>query len=232
MLVAAGCMHASASRGPISSGCTNRRAIALTFDDGPNPPYTDRVLDILQREHVPATFFVEGEAVAAAQDTVRREVSLGMAVGNHSNAHDGDYADQNAEDIAADLQQADDAIAAATGERPRVYRSPYGRWSSTMFRVLHDDGYAAVGWDTDSEDWDPATSTEKIIENVAEKAHPGAIILLHDGGLGGGDPDRSRTIAALPEIISRLRDDGYAFLTVPEIIGLGGATEAGAAPQC
>jgi peptidoglycan/xylan/chitin deacetylase (PgdA/CDA1 family) len=225
-------MHATASRGPISSGCTNRRAVALSFDDGPNPPYTDRILDILQREHVPATFFVEGEAVAVAQDTVRREVSLGMAVGNHSNAHDGDYADESANSFDADVRAADDAIAAATGQHPRIYRSPYGRWSGTMFRVLHDDGYAAVGWDTDSEDWDPATTAAEITENVVMRAHPGAIILLHDGGLGGGDPDRFRTIAALPQIISRLRDDGYTFLTVPQIIGTDAPGETGVAARC
>lgn len=203
--------------------------VALTFDDGPNPPYTQEILDELAAEHARATFFVEGEASAQSRAVVGREVEMGMAVGSHSARHMRDYPSERRDQFEADLDAADQEIEGATGYHPRLYRAPYGRWSGTMLRALRERGYTPVGWDVDSRDWDPATPADAIARNVVAGAHPGAIVLLHDGGLGGGEPDRERTVRALPEIIRGLRARGYRLVTVPEITGMaeagGRATE-------
>lgn len=214
-------MAACASRRaqPISSGCTSRGRIALTFDDGPNPPWTGRVLDILAQKQARATFFVEGAAATASPGDVGRAIEMGMAIGNHSQVHRDDYAGFSGDAIRTDTAQAEDAIEQAAGLRTALYRAPYGRWSQPMLHALEDQGYSPIGWDVDSRDWDAATTPDEIAANVLDQAHPGAIVLLHDGGLGGGDPDRSRTLSALPRIIDGLQANGYALVTVPEITG-------------
>ena len=89
-----------------------------------------------------------------------------------------------------------------------------------MLRELRKLGYVSIGWDVDSRDWNTASTVDEIVNNVLSNAHPGAIVLMHDGGLGGGDPDRTRTIEALPRIIEGLQADGYALVTIPEATGL------------
>jgi len=216
---ATACESGPARAQHISAGCPGGGRVALTFDDGPNPPFTDSVLDLLTGAHVTATFFVEGEAAEANPAAVKREATLGMAVGSHSFSHADDLASSSQSTIAGDTARADDALAAALGYRPSVYRAPYGRTSPAMLSVLRSAGYTSIGWDVDSADWSDA-DVDAIVSNVVDHVHPGAIILMHDGGLGGGNPDRSRTLSALPRIIEGLRARGYTFATVPELIGV------------
>src|SRR5438552_17563174 len=89
-----------------------------------------------------------------------------------------------------------------------------------LLRELRKLGYVSVGWDVDSRDWSRDATLDDIVNNVLSKAHRGAIVLMHDGGLGGGNPDRTRTIEALPRIIEGLHADGYALVTIPEATGL------------
>jgi peptidoglycan/xylan/chitin deacetylase (PgdA/CDA1 family) len=88
-----------------------------------------------------------------------------------------------------------------------------------MLGELHRAGYVSIGWDLDSRDWASDSSADDIVRNVLDAAHPGAIVLMHDGGLGGGDPDRTRTVAALPRIIDGLHERGYDLVTIPELTG-------------
>jgi peptidoglycan/xylan/chitin deacetylase (PgdA/CDA1 family) len=203
----------------LSSACSNNKSIALTFDDGPNPPYTEQILAMLASHHVRATFFDEGEAVEAQPDTVRAEVAAQMAVGAHSWSHSDKLPSLPADEFARDTSMAGASISRVAGYLPALYRAPYGHTSSTMLRELHKLGYVSIGWDVDSRDWSDATADE-IVRNVLSNAHPGAIVLMHDGALGGGDPDRSKTIEALPRIIDGLQHDGYALVTVPEATGV------------
>jgi hypothetical protein len=92
---------------------------------------------------------------------------------------------------------------AAAGFAPALYRAPYGHTGDTMLRVLGTEGYTSIGWDIDSTDWSDA-SVDAIVSSVLDQAHPGAIVLMHDGGLGGGNPERTTTLAALPRIIDGL----------------------------
>ena len=214
------CSQASAKALHISSGCLGKRSIALTFDDGPNPPFSERIIQILSSHQAHATFFDEGEAVTAHPETVRAELAAGMAVGAHSWSHSDDLPSLSAVEFARDTNMVSTAISQAAGFEPGLYRSPHGHTSSGMLRELRKLGYVSIGWDVDSRDWNRDTSVDEIVNNVLSNAHPGAIVLMHAGGLSGGDPDRSRTIEALPRIINGLEADGYQLLTIPEATGL------------
>jgi peptidoglycan/xylan/chitin deacetylase (PgdA/CDA1 family) len=192
----------------------------LTFDDGPNPPFTERIIEILSSHQARATFFDVGEAVAAHPETVAVEVNAGMGVGAHSWSHSDELPSLSADEFASDTTRAGDALARAAGFEPALYRSPHGHTSSQMLRQLRKLGYVSIGWDVDSRDWSDDSTVDDIVSNVLSTVHPGAIVLMHDGGLSGGNPDRARTIAALPRIIEGLQAEGYALVTIPEATGL------------
>jgi peptidoglycan-N-acetylglucosamine deacetylase len=224
--IASSCAASTAMATHLSSGCKSGHRIALTFDDGPNQPYTGQILDLLATERALATFFVEGEAVVADPATVQREVRQGMAVGAHSHTHSDRLPQMNQAAFTADLDRADAAIRAAAGFSPALFRPPYGHTSRTMLRALRAAGYTSIGWDVDSRDWSDA-GVDDVVARVLRSAHPGAIVLMHDGGLGGGRKDRSTTLAALPRIIDGLRARGYELATVPEVAGIDPARQPG-----
>jgi peptidoglycan-N-acetylglucosamine deacetylase len=201
----------------VSGGKGCGRVIALTFDDGPDATYTPQVLDVLRRNGVRATFFVEGQAAELHPELVRLERDEAMAVGSHSYTHSDALVTMSAVDFRRDLRSAEDVLTSVLGQKPRLYRAPFGHTSATMLRELRSAGYVSIGWDLDSTDW-RETDPQKIAEQVLSEAHSGAIVLMHDGGLAGGNPDRSGTVAALPAIIAGLRERGYALVTVPEIL--------------
>jgi len=193
--------------------------MALTFDDGPNAPWTQRILDVLRAHGADATFFDEGLQVQANPGMPREELDAGMAVGSHSFAHSEKLPTMSPADFSRDLSIADDALASALGHHPALYRSPFGHTSATMLTELRRNGYVSIGWDTDSRDWADDSTVDDVVSNVVDHAHPGAIVLMHDGGLSGGNPDRSKTVAALPRIIDALHARGYDLVTIPELTG-------------
>jgi peptidoglycan/xylan/chitin deacetylase (PgdA/CDA1 family) len=206
-----------AHAGHVSRGKGCGRVIALTFDDGPDPPYTQQIVDVLRRQGIRATFFVEGQAASEHPDLVKLLQYAGMAIGLHSYSHAENLATMPAADFRNDLQSARATLEGILGFRPQLYRAPFGRTSATMLDELRAAGYISVGWDVDSTDWREA-APEEIAGRVLSEAHPGAIVLLHDGGLSGGDADRSGTVAALPAIIDGLRERSYDFVTVQEML--------------
>jgi peptidoglycan/xylan/chitin deacetylase (PgdA/CDA1 family) len=230
-LLTSGCNSGAPQATHLSSGCSDRRQVALTFDDGPNPPYTQQILDILRANDAKATFFVEGEAAAAHPDLVRQEGELGMAVGSHSYAHLEDLLLTGSDDFQADLKRAEAVLEGIVGYRPRLYRAPYGHTSEAMLRGLYRAGYVSIGWDIDSEDWRDVPS-DQIVEKVLSEAHPGGIVLLHDGGIGAGNPDRTATVEALPRILDGLRQRGYEPVTVPDLTGVPVAQDGSKVTGC
>jgi len=198
----------------VNSGPTTGREIALTFDDGPWYD-TPQFLDILERYHVPATFFEIGEQISTYGEggaLERRMLADGDMIGDHTWSHPdvsgaGSFARDQIESAAA-------AIRTAThGFTPCLFRAPYGAVSSALISEARSLGFTTIQWDVDTVDWSrPGTAT--IERRAIGGAHPGAIILQHDGG-----GDRSETLAALPDIISTLRGRGYVFVTVTQLLG-------------
>jgi peptidoglycan-N-acetylglucosamine deacetylase len=191
-------------------GSRRRRAVALTFDDGPSS-YSHSVVAILRREHVHATFFLIGRQVHARAETARSELAAGNVLGDHSWNH-ADLAVGGSR-AAGQIAETQRAIARATGFVPCLFRPPGGAVSSSLVSVARSYGAATINWDVDPRDWSrPGTSS--IYSTIVNTAQRGSIVLMHDGG-----GPRSQTVAALPHVIHTLRRRGYAFLTVPELLG-------------
>jgi peptidoglycan/xylan/chitin deacetylase (PgdA/CDA1 family) len=189
--------------------------IALTFDDGPEVGNTEQILAVLAQNNVKATFFQMGNKLTAAPDLGRAVRNAGHAIGNHTWSHQ--EAPANPLD---EVQRADTAIQSVYGGPTALFRPPFGNFQNGVVQVALDQNHAVIIWSVDPKDWDmPGASV--IVNNVLAGATPGGIVLLHDGG-----GDRSQTIAALPQIISGLRSQGYRFVTVPELLALGAGGSA------
>ncbi|MGH7741609.1 MAG: glycosyltransferase [Candidatus Eiseniibacteriota bacterium] len=201
------------------SGSTREKLVALTFDDGPNEPYTSRLLDILKREHVRATFFLIGTNVRRLPGTVARIAQDGHVLGNHSDTHPVGFALEPQQQLQREVDAAEISIHAAGGIYPSLFRPPNGLRSPWLMSLLEGDSLVAVTWDDAPRDWDPAPAAE-LVKRTLEQVHPGAIILLHDGMNLTHEANQSETVKALPQIIEGLRARGYQFVTVPELIGV------------
>jgi len=191
------------------------KKIALTFDDGPNEPYTSEVLKILKENNVRATFFLVGKNVEANPQAARDILAAGHVIGNHSYDHRNLVTRTNTQ-VRQEIRKAEKAIEDATGQKTTLFRPPYGDEDTLTLRQTRKLGYVMVEWSVSAEDW-RRPGLDKIISNVVGHVRNGSIILMHDGDkLRRGD--RSQTVAALPRIIARLRQQGYEFVTVPELL--------------
>lgn len=208
------------------SGPPDRRVVALTYDDGPNPPYTDQILAVLRAEHVRATFFVVGRAVAAYPGVVKQEAADGDAIGNHTWSH-GHLVLYDAGGLRRTLQRTDAAIYAATKEHTRIMRPPFGGRDWLVLDEARELGYTPVMWSVPlANDWeDPPARV--IASRVLRYAGDGAIIALHDGnrGIVCADArvsprtcDRSADVEATRLIVEALKREGYRFVTIPELL--------------
>lgn len=192
---------------------TEEKVIALTFDDGPTPGFTKRVLDILEAEQVRATFFLVGEFIEANPLEAKRIIEAGHEVGNHSYSHPRmvlvDYAS-----VAGELERTDELIREAGFTGTIHFRPPFGRKLFSLPRYLDDNGITSITWDVAPETWDDKIQPKaEIVEKVLQEARPGSIVLLHVMF-----PSRENTIAAVPEVIEELRQRGYRFVTVSEML--------------
>ncbi|MBI3279021.1 MAG: polysaccharide deacetylase family protein [Acidobacteria bacterium] len=197
-------------------GPGNRRALALTFDDGPSES-TPELLALLARHHARATFFQCGANVERLPERAREVAAAGHEIGNHSHSHARMWLRAPAF-IYDEFARAQATIAGATGRIPRLLRAPYGvRWPGfgDMQRRLELLG---VMWTVIGRDW--RLGPRAVAERVTAAARPGAIICLHDGRELQPRPDVSRMLAAVAELLPRLRDAGYSFETVGGLIGI------------
>ncbi len=194
---------------------TNR--VALTFDDGPDPRFTEQVLDILAENNVPATFFVMGSRAIAYPEIVQRMVADGHIVGNHTYFHPNLVKEGDLATLEREVTRTEDTLQEIIGYRTRLFRAPYGFLYNELVEKIAELNYSIIVWSVDSLDWQedpPAVIAGNVLDNV----HPGAIILMHDGG--DWDADRTNTIESLREIIPRLKEQGYEFVTVPTLTGI------------
>jgi peptidoglycan/xylan/chitin deacetylase (PgdA/CDA1 family) len=193
-------------------GTPRGRAIALTFDDGPGP-YTQRIVRILVRMRVNATFFVVGQQLDSFSHVLRDELSHGFVIGDHTENHPLLPALNRRSQF---LQIHDDAVRLARlgAPWPRLFRPPYGIYSRTTLRVLRALRMLMVVWSVDPQDY-RRPGAGAIVRNVLSHARPGAVVLLHDGG-----GDRSQDVAALPAIIRGLRRMRYRLVTVPRLLAV------------
>lgn len=208
------------------SGPKNERVIALTYDDGPNPPYTNEILGVLREEHVKATFFLVGRAVQAYPSVVREEVEEGDAVGNHTWNH-GHLVLYDGAGLRRTLERTDQAIFAAAGVHTRIMRPPFGARDWLVLDEVRKLGYTPVMWSVPlANDWEYPPA-RVIAARVLRYAGDGAIIALHDGNRGivcarahvpARVCDRSADVEATRLIVEALKREGYRFVTIPELL--------------
>jgi peptidoglycan/xylan/chitin deacetylase (PgdA/CDA1 family) len=194
----------------ISSGGSKGNELALTFDDGPGP-YTQQLVATLNKLHVHATFFAIGSQEQYFSAGTVDEIKSGDVIGDHTETHPM-MATLSAHDQYEELFEQIARIELLGGERPRLFRPPYGSFNATTFRELHHLHLLMVLWSVDTSDYTlPGVGT--IVQSALAGAKPGAIILMHDGG-----GDRSETIAALPAIVAGLRKRGLHPVTIPRLM--------------
>ncbi len=202
----------------IRHGPHHFKYVALTFDDGPDPVYTPEILDILKEKDVRATFFLIGKNVSSHPEIAQRMVEEGHLIGSHTHSHKS-LIPLSAKSTYKEIKNAEAAIEEATGIRPTLFRPPRGVYSSYAQELLKEERYTLVLWDLSAVDW-AELAPKRIVANVVNKVKPGSIILLHDSGdlitYRGGD--RHSTVKALPEIIDKLRAQGYEFITIDQMI--------------
>ncbi len=200
-------------------GPRERRRVALTYDDGPNAPSTHDILDVLRAGGVPATFFCVGVNAERHPDVVRRIADEGHTVGSHSMRHSRAAGLHPRE--GAHIDECSRVLSGLLGRRPRLYRAPWGWLTPWEMRRLLSRGLSVIGWDVYTHDWrTPPPDGDVIAAGVARDVRPGSIILLHDGIAGVETAERPQTARATECAISRLRAEGYEFVTVPELLGL------------
>jgi peptidoglycan-N-acetylglucosamine deacetylase len=175
------------------------RALALTFDDGPDPEWTPRVLAVLAAAHVHATFCVVGVHVAAHPELVRAIVRGGHALCNHTWSHDEDLGRRPAYLVKAEIARTQQAVLAAAGVTPRLFRAPAGRWTPALVAEARRQGLTPLRWDVDPRDW-TRPGARQILNRILTDTRAGDVILLHDGY-----GDRSQTVYALRFLLARLR---------------------------
>lgn len=185
--------------------------IALTFDDGPAPTYTNAVLGVLQRFHIQATFFMLGIWVQRYPDLARAVVAAGNAVGDHSWNHP-DLDTMSASQIVRQIRNTRDIIQQVTGVTPYIFRPPYGDYDLQVLNTAHQLNLSPILWNVDPRDW-ARPGVSAITNNILTFTQNGSIILMHDGG-----GDRSQTVAALPIIIEHLLARGFTFVTIPQML--------------
>jgi peptidoglycan/xylan/chitin deacetylase (PgdA/CDA1 family) len=201
----------------VNRGPRESRSVALTFDDGPAPPFTERILDILAEHKISATFFLCGKNVERHPELARRIVREGHTIGNHTHSHPFLFA-RSRRLIAGEIDRAQEAIERVTGIRPTLFRPPYGvRWFGLM-PVLRQRGLKMVMWSVMGFDW--KYQTQAIIRAATRRLHPGAVILLHDGHEQPprGGIDQSSTVEALPAIIEAATQSGLTFAPIESFL--------------
>lgn len=192
------------------------KQLALTFDDGPNDPYTLQLLDVLAKHGVQATFFVIGSFAEQRPRIVQRIIAEGHEIGNHTFTHPVlSLCDSG--NVKAELARCDQALNGVGAADAKLFRPPFGARRPATLRIARAMGYIPVMWSVTCYDW-KATSADKVESHAVNGISGGDVILLHDGGHKRLGSDRSHTVEATERIIGLYKGQGFEFVTVGEMM--------------
>jgi len=192
------------------------RQLALTYDDGPNDPHTLRLLEVLARHDVRATFFMIGRFVAEKAEIARELARAGHVIGNHTFYHPN-LIFCSAGRVRSELEECRKILADTVGEHSALWRPPFGARLPHVLGIGRHLGLQPVMWTVSSNDW-KIRSAEAIEQRVARRIRGGDVILMHDGSHVRMGADRARTVEATDRLIRRFKDQGYEFVSVPEMM--------------
>ena len=202
--------------GPAFCGTPGRgKQLALTYDDGPNDPWTQKLLDVLDTHGVKATFFLIGRYVELRPEIARAVAARGHVVGNHTWSHP-DLVFTSKAALESELKKTEAALTQAVGAHSKLFRPPFGARRPATLKTARSLGLEPVMWSVTCWDWS-AKSPEAIVKKAARRIRGGDVILLHDGGNLSFGADRAHTVAATDELIRRYKGEGFEFVTVPEM---------------
>ena len=203
-------------------GCTftglprGTRQLALTYDDGPNDPHTQRLLEVLAKHEVRATFFLIGRYVRQHPEIAREIVKAGHIVGNHTFGHPL-LTFKRSSEIRDELSDCRSALQDAIGEHSNLFRPPFGGRRPAVLRIARELGLTPIMWNVTGFDWN-APPSAVIEKKVAKQIRGGDVILLHDGGHKQMGADRSQTVLATDHLIAKYKAEGYEFVTIPQML--------------
>jgi len=192
------------------------KQIALTFDDGPNDPYTLNLLEILAKHGVHATFFFIGRYVQHLPDIAREVAKAGHAIGNHTFTHPNLIFASSIQ-VKTQIEECERALDDAVGEHSNLFRPPFGGRRPQSLRMARSLGLDTVMWNVTGWDWNLGTA-DYIERKVQKQMRGGDVILLHDGSHTGIDADRSQTVIVTDRLIARYKAEGYEFVTIPQMM--------------
>jgi peptidoglycan/xylan/chitin deacetylase (PgdA/CDA1 family) len=192
------------------------RYLALTYDDGPNDPWTLRLLEVLDRHSVKATFFLLGRFVRQKPEIVRELASAGHVIGNHSWDHPRLIFVSNAE-LRRQVEQTQSAIFDACGVSPRLFRPPYGGRRPGTLSAIRKLGLEPIMWNVTCYDW-KATSADRVLAHARRQIHGGDVLLMHDGDQRAMGADRLHTVGGTDRIVAQYKAEGLQFVTIPEMM--------------
>jgi peptidoglycan-N-acetylglucosamine deacetylase len=195
---------------------TDKKIVALTYDDGPNVEFTPKLLKVLAKYHAKATFFMIGNLMEKHPDIVKEVVAQGHLIGNHTYSHPHDIELCTDAQIAYELDRCGQIIEDMTGKQPHLFRPPLGLADGRIITLAEDRGYTTVLWSVCADHHD-APTPESMANRVIRRVRPGSIILAHDGRF----ETRWRDVVATEIIIKALKKRGYRFVTVEELINEG-----------
>ncbi|MCX5709483.1 MAG: polysaccharide deacetylase family protein [Candidatus Omnitrophica bacterium] len=207
-------------RGTVYVGRVSEKVVALTFDDGPSPVWTPQILDELKKGQVKATFFMLGEHVIKYPEVAKRVAAEGHEIENHTYDHHV-LIYYTMDELEKEIKEAEKTIKEVTGQTTTCFRPPKAWLTAAEKKKLKEMGYTTVLWTLNSKDW--VTFDDKyIIRYILKRVQPGDIILFHDSGgvfkVEGGD--RHETVLAVARLIEKLKEKGYRFVTIKELLEL------------
>jgi peptidoglycan/xylan/chitin deacetylase (PgdA/CDA1 family) len=194
------------------------KQIALTFDDGPNDPYTLNLLDVLSRHNVHETFVLIGRYVRQRPDVALEIARRSHAIGNHTFTHPL-LTVHTSSRIRREVEDCRAATSDAVGEHSNLFRPPWGGRRPGVFRLVRELGLEPVLWNVTGYDWN-APSAEFIDQKVVRRIRGGDVVLLHDGSHVAFGVDRSYTVKAVDTIIARYKSEGFEFVTIPQMMAV------------
>lgn len=192
------------------------KQIALTFDDGPNDPHTLKLLDVLAKHQVRATFFLIGRYVQQRPDIVRELLQAGHTIGNHTFTHPL-LIFKKSSDISEELMRCREALQDAIGTHSDLFRPPFGGRRPDVIRIATELGLKTIMWNVTGYDWN-SPNAEIIERKCASQIRGGDVILLHDGGHKHMGADRSQTVLATERLILRYKPQGYTFSDISAML--------------
>ncbi len=202
------CTNVTSKRLPIYSVETDEKKIAVTFDAAWSAEDTDLILEILKKHNAKITVFAVGDWIRANPDAVQKFYEAGHEIGNHSDTH-ALFSKINEEKMIQEIENCNNEIEKITGQKPKTIRAPSGDYDNKSIDFAENSGMKMIQWDVDSLDW-KKLSVDEMYERVISKTQNGSIILFHNGV--------ENTPEALDKILTKLKTDGYEFVTVSELI--------------